>query len=280
MAAQEFREVCRIAGMHGDVGIAETDMDLQGNGKVAGELGARPQAEAHDIDILEAHLSGPVDHPIPGIRAVLHLDNRRRSLIDREGRPIGGDGLEADGTFGAAGQRVTERLRKARSLNAAPRHFLGDRLDSDDFVGRPSGEIRHRRHIGNRIAPVARVDDEPLQTTGSEQAPVDLPGTELATALDIGLTTGEGLEVRQGRTLAKDHEAERLVELGGALRRRPAALAHQRLEGSRVEIARCHPVAVVVDQRQITGNALNRHGRFSRTTRLRSFRRHARPRDT
>ena len=42
--AQEFREVRRIAGMHGDVGIAESGMDLQGNGKVAGEFGAGPQA--------------------------------------------------------------------------------------------------------------------------------------------------------------------------------------------------------------------------------------------
>ena len=174
-----------------------------------------------------------------------------------------------------------------RRVDAGPRHLLGHGLDADNLVGRPPRDRRHRRHVGNRFAPVAGVDDQPFQTAGAEQAPVDLGGADLAAAFDVVPALREGVEVEQGRTLAADHEAERLVELRGSDGRRPVALAHQRLERLQIEVSRHHAVTVMVDQGQIARHACGRGGgsHFSRhrgtSGRVppRSWLSHSRPRD-
>ena len=152
-------------------------------------------------------------------------------------------------------QGVGERLREACRVNARPRHFFGHGLDANDLVGRPPRDRRHLRHIGNRFAAVAGVDDQPFQAACVKQATVDFLRADLAATFHVVPALREGVEVEQRRALAADHETERLVELRGSVGWRPVAFAHQCLERLQIEVARHHAVAVMIDQGQITRDA-------------------------
>ena len=101
---------------------------------------------------------------------------------------------------------------------------------------------------------MAGVDQQALEAAGAQQAAIDLLGAELAAARDVVRAAAERLEVEQGRAPTPDHQSQRLVELAGAGGGRAVGLAHQRLKGGEIEIARRHAVAVMIDQGQVDGD--------------------------